>query len=117
MNTKAKKTYDILNGPNRDLLFDACKYAYDKDVKVQVEFTIATGYTAPKESGKAAYVPMDVADFRIHTIGHEDGSGKSLLLKGFCKANTIPFGRGNYRAYVFDMYYDVRDRKGWIALA
>ena len=113
MNTKAKK-YDVIDGPNRDTLFDACKYSYDKNMRIQVGFTIAAAYTTSKKSGKAAYIPMDATDFRICSIGHEDGSGKSLIIQGYCKADVRPFGTGVYRTYKFDMYYHTGDRRGFV---
>ena len=37
MNTKKEKYYDIVAGPNKDALFDACKYAFSKTARLEVE--------------------------------------------------------------------------------
>ena len=40
MNTKTEtkeRLYEIANGPSKDTLFDACKYAYSKNAKVTIE--------------------------------------------------------------------------------
>lgn len=109
--------YDIVNGPNKDTLFDACKYAYAKNSDITVDFAVAAGYTAPVSSHQAAYIPMSVIDIRICGIEHEDGSGESFNLKGYCSANLSSSGeRGAvYKSYGFVAYYNTKKRKGWIS--
>ena len=42
MNTNQKeKYYDIVNGPNKDALFDACKYACVKGANIPISFDVA----------------------------------------------------------------------------
>ena len=93
MDTKKRRQFEIIDGPNKDTLFDACKYAYIKNGStIATEFTVALGYTMPKNHPAAACVPMSITDITIVGIEHEDGSGKSLNLKGYCKADLNSFG-------------------------
>lgn len=118
MDTKNEKCYDIVAGPNRDALFDACKYASNKNVSFVVKFSIAVGYTAPKDDSGCAYIPMDIKDIKILGIDHEDGSGHSFNLHGYCMADPESFGRPNksYKQYKFKAYYNAKKREGRITL-
>ena len=113
MNTN-KKTYEIVSGPSKDMLFDACKYAYSRIAKVDINFAIAVGYTTPPGSPGCAYIPMTIDAIRVCSIEHEDGSGESFNLYGFCKANLS--GRmDNLEPYGFEAYYNTKTRKGTIS--
>ncbi|MBR3180047.1 hypothetical protein IKF57_00735 [Candidatus Saccharibacteria bacterium] len=116
MNTKKKKFYDIVGGPNRDAIFDACKYAKDKNVVFPLEFKVSTGYTGHPDEPEAAYVLMKAKNFSIYSIEHEDGSGQSFNLKGhleievYLEHHTVPSWRPRY----FEAYYNTKTRKGHI---
>ena len=115
MNTK--KTYDIITGPSKDALFDACKYAYNKYVRYHIGLTIAIGYTLPKDNPGSAYITMTITDIILAGIEHEDGSGENLNLHGYCKADLNSFeatSTKNYKSYRFKAYYNCKNRKGWI---
>ena len=115
MNTK-EQNFDIMGGPSKDTLFDACKYAYSKTTKMIIEFDVASGYTQPPESKNCAYVKMQMADIKIAGIEHEDGSGDSFNLRGYCRANINPFGEVvSGRPYEFRAYYNTKTRKGHIS--
>ena len=116
MDTKKSRCFDIVAGPNKDTLFDACKYAYSKTSKVLVNFTVAIGYTTPKSNPGCAYVAMAITDIKVIGIEHEDGSGESFILRGYCKANLSSFGGLNvtYKPYTFKAYYNAKSRKGSI---
>ena len=118
MNTNDERYFDVVNGPNKDALFDACKYACGKGGKVDVNFDVAIAYTMPKNDPGCAYVPMAITDFRIIGIEHEDGSGVSFNLHGYCKADLYSFfGKdgATYKPYRFKMYYNSKSREGSIA--
>ena len=117
MNTKKPDHYDIIDGPNKDVLFDACKYAYSKNVDINVDLKVAAGYTAPIGSHQSAYIPMSIIDIKISGIEHEDGSGESFNLKGYCSANLSSSGEAGaiYKQYNFIAYYNTKRRKGWIS--
>ena len=115
MNTNEKRDYEIVGGPNRDVLFDACKYAYDKYVRFSVSFTVAIGYTMPKSDPRAAYVPMEVSDFKICGIEHEAGSGESFNLKGYCRAKLDLTSES--RTYNFKAWYNTKTREGTISFS
>ena len=116
MNTEKKKYYEIVAGPNKDALFDACKYACSKTARVGIEFVIPIGYTMPKDNPGCAYIAMAITDVRIIGIEHEDGSGESFNLHGYCKCDLKSFGRKNvcYRPYRFKAYYNAKNRRGHI---
>ena len=120
MNTKRieikERHYEIVNGPNKDALFDACKYACSKTAKLTVEFAVAIGYTMPKNDPGCAYIEMPITGIRIYGIEHEDGSGESFNLHGYCKADLNYLGGNNmtYKSYRFKAYYNSKNRKGCI---
>ena len=120
MNTKKteikEKYYDIVSGPNKDALFDACKYACSKTAKLTVDFAVAIGYTMPKNDPGCAYIAMAITDIKIYGIEHEDGSGESFNLHGYCKADLNSLGGNNvtYKSYRFKAYYNSKNRKGCV---
>ena len=120
MNTKKTETkeryYDIVAGPNKDALFDVCKYACSKTAKLTVDFTVAIGYTMPKNDPGCCYFAMAITDIKISGIRHEDGSGESFILDGYCKADLNPLGENNvaYKSYRFKAYYNSKNREGRI---
>ena len=122
MNTKKTETkekyYDIVAGPNKDALFDVCKYVCSKTAKLTVNFTVAIGYTMPKNDPGCAYIAMAITDIMIYGIEHEDGSGESFNLHGYCKADLNSLGGNNvtYKSYRFKAYYNSKNRKGCITL-
>lgn len=117
MNTKKteEKYYEIVAGPNKDALFDVCKYACNKAAKLTVDFAVAIGYTMPKNNPGCAYIPMAITDIIIYGIEHEDGSGESFNLHGYCKADLNSLGGNNVKPYRFKSYYNSKTRKGCIA--
>lgn len=90
-----KRGFNIIAGPGRDLLFDACKYAYDKKANIEVRFTVESN------------CGMALSDVKISSISHEDGSGESFNLEGFC---WIMAGRCSH----FKAYYNTKNRTGYI---
>ena len=117
MNTKKNsRSFDILNGPSKDLLFDACKYAHSKEVRINVDLTVAFGYTMPKNEAGAAYMRMAVSEIMIVGIEHENGSGDSLIVTGYCHADLDSM-KGKLKPYQFRAYYNSKTRKGNIQFA
>lgn len=141
MSTNEKKewTFDIVGGPSRDRIFDACKYAYDdgEDGCIPIKFKVALDI-AKGPCDITDVIPLYMSDFKVNEIGHEDGSGHSFNLGGYCKAD-LGFDIGNnydayyirtgyhkggrlphpeirkyLRNYYFRIYYSSKSRKGWI---
>ncbi len=94
MNTNEK--FNIKNGPSKHVLIDAFKYAYDPAGIINLDFKV--------EISKGEYAKLD--DFNIIAISHEDGSGESFNLSGWCRIN------GSY--YSFTAYYSTKHREGVI---
>lgn len=86
--------YKITNGPSKDRLFDACKYAGNNADKIEVAFAIEQPATG-KSVALSAF---------IRGIEHEDGSGESFIISGALKTKT-----GNRR---FKAYYSSKRRQG-----
>ena len=117
MNTKEKKSFFIHKGPNRDMLFDACKYARNEEVVIPLQFSIGIGYTQPVSDPGCAYVPMAVKDFRIFGIQHEGRSDiDKLKLCGICEADLLNCMELHpvYAQYWFEATYDTKCREGVI---
>ena len=112
------RCYNIVGGPNKDTIFDACKYAYSKSSHIDVYFSVVTGYTAPPETPGCAHVLMDLSDIVIAGVEHEDGTGDKLNLHGYCNVNENGFlnttGCLARCPYKFTAYYNTRERKGTI---
>ena len=113
MNTNiSEKTCNIISGPNKDLLFDACKYAYDKVTKVTVGFTVTINLTS-KTNFSNPYITIPVGNVVITGISHEDGSGEKFILDGHCMAN-LEISKPDLRRCHFKAYYNSKSRNGWI---
>ena len=105
-NQKKEKYYDIVNGPNKDSLFDSCKYICIKGASIPINFNVALGYSMPKNNPECAYFPMNLSDFKIMGIENEDGSGESFNIHGYVKKDGTPFH--------FKAYYSTKHRNGTI---
>ena len=111
-----EKDYAIVNGPGKDRLFDACKYACTK-LKLNVDFKVALDHTRVDDIPSWGYIPMSIKDFRITGIEHGDDSGEKFNLRGSCKADIDAIGpEAKYKSYKFKAFYDTRYRKGIITL-
>ena len=109
--------FKIENGPNSDVLFDACKYAHRKAAKVDVDFLIASDCTE-RERG-CVMIPMEIDDVVIRGIQHEDWSGEKLILYGYCYTNfgTGACGCDRMRHLAFEARYHARTHKGSITFS
>ena len=123
MNTTSKSAtncYSIINGPSKSVLFDSCQYAYSKDVKVHINFAIPQGYSSHSNDAIKLYLPMQITDIVITGIQHEDGSGESFNLEGYCKVDIDYHIRNDgvcrYQYRRFTAYYNSKSRKGTITL-
>lgn len=96
MNTE--RDYAIVNGPSKHVLIDCFKYSYDPVGEINLDFKIeiCKGLT---------YLVLN--NFHIITIQHEDGSGESFNLSGWCEEHG--------RDYEFKAYYNTRRREGVIS--
>ncbi len=117
MNTK-EKLYQIEDGPSRDRLIDAFKYAYDKRGRIEIHFDVAIGYTGLREDPKTVYISADMDRLRILRLEHEDGSGRSFNIYGTCRANLTRLDgfatKMDMETYRFVAYYNAANRKGTI---
>lgn len=114
MNTN-ERSFEIMGGPSRDTLFDACKYAYSEAV-IPLEFSIAIGYTAPPSSGKALCMTRKVSNIRISSIEHEDGSGDKFNLHGYYNPGILTKASSEIQFKEFHAFYDVKQRRGLMTL-
>ena len=106
--------YLIFGGPNRDTLFDACKYAYDKDAVIPIFFAVAESYTAPLNGPICVYTALEMDVTSICGISHEDGSGVKLIVDGYCIAKFSNSLNGRTTCS-FRAYYNARTRDGQIS--
>ena len=113
MSTVKDRRYSIVGGPNRDTLFDNCKYSCQGNSRVGVGFSIP--FDIPSDSGPQIYTYMLVKDLKIRGIEHENGSGESFNLWGFCQADLYDIGV--FEEYRFKAYYNSRKRQGWISFS
>lgn len=122
-NINGEKIFEISGGPNRDMLVDAFKYTYDHAAHVKVTFQVPFTYGVPLHETpfgeKPQYYPMRLSDVRITSLEHEDGSGHSFNIHGYCRADLNPFRADNpvLSSYRFKAYYHAQSRKGWITFS
>lgn len=92
-------TYKIIDGPRAELIWDHTKHSMNKDVKIPVIFMtdhkLAT--VGPVENG-----PWVTLSPTIIGVSHEDGSGVSLIIKGYIGGKS------------FTGHYNARSRRGII---
>lgn len=114
-NQKAIRTYAIADGPSADRLFDACKYAYDTKAKVPIRFSIVLGYTMPKYHPNCATICAHSCELLLKSIEHEDGSGNTFNIGGYCKGfKEGPLDSPKYVNCGIKIYYDSKTRTGTI---
>ena len=112
--------YEIFSGPSKSALFDACMYAYSKDAKIAVNFGISQGYSNHGDDAIKLHLMMQITDTVITGIQHEDGSGESFNLEGYCKVDIDYHIRNDgvcrYQYRRFTAYYNSKSRKGTFTL-
>ena len=116
MNINGK--FDIVYGPNKDALFDACKYAHNKETKIGIYFTIAEAgiVSLLKKDLGCTYKATTVSDIKIYMIGYED-DWDCFNMYGYCKVNLdyIENPNADCKSYHFEASYNARLRKGQIS--
>lgn len=118
MNTNAnEKSYEIVNGPSRSDLFASCERSYDAGTRINLEFSVSVGRTMPKDHPGCADVLMGITDVKIAGIEHEDGSGNSFNLHGYCRANLDSYVGAVLKPYRFRAYFNTKTRKGYISFS
>ena len=116
MSTEITKSFDIKNGPNRDALIDAFKYAYDEGSHIALDFGIALIYLTDSKSG-LAWAPMKIKNIRLSSIEHDCCLGHSFNLEGTCEADLCIRRYDEevlYKVYRFKAFYDTKSRIGFI---
>ena len=99
------KKYNIVNGPNKDQIFEACKHTYDK---VPIDLVISFGIVPPEN----AYYVAKTENTRFSKIEYEDGSGEKLNLAGYCEIQ-LPGDRITSRE--FEAFYNAKTHEGQIS--
>ncbi len=118
MDTNNKNMWKIVNGPNRDRLFDAVKYAYDEDVKVPLNFQVVYGTTMSVTHPGCANIYLRLKDVKVISIQHECGSGYSFNIEGYLKTrldNPCEILETEMNDYKFTAYYDADVREGFMS--
>ena len=110
-----QRNFKITSGPDRDELFTACKYAYEKGVVFPLQFVITHYTRATDDEGKKNVVPKLVTDIRVVGIEHDSGNGQTFRLHGYCKVDIRPL-ESNDRLYEFRAQYNAQSRSGTITI-
>lgn len=103
-------TYKISNGPNRDVIIDAFKYAYE--TKIPLKFTITKFHPELLDHPEYVVYELETKNIRITSIEHESGTGYHLNLAGFIDAKTD----NDWHPFRFEAFYNANTRKGHIKL-
>ena len=98
-------TLPIVDGPNRDRLIDAFKYAYDQAATVVVSFTVLA------RSVNGLLIMEEIKNATITAIQYNNSS-ECFIVFGFMP-NTYNVGVPNLRLQ-FKAFYNTKDRKGTI---
>ena len=100
MNTNSTLKEVVVNftdGPSRDRLVDAFKYAMDDDARVSVSFWSKSG---------------ERIDIVPSMLEHEDGSGQSFNGHGYVHVDMIS-GHKVANKYVY-FYFQTKSRQGYV---
>ncbi len=110
MNTRENIHYTIEAGPSKAMVFDAFKYACDKNTRINLDFSVALAYTS------STYMKMGTKNWCIYALRYEDGSGDRFIIEGSCQADIHrPANEAtDYKTYRFKMYYDAQKRGGHV---
>ncbi|MBQ1387762.1 hypothetical protein IIY68_03170 [Candidatus Saccharibacteria bacterium] len=114
--SKKVATYEIVGGPSTDRLFDALRYAYDKDVKIPINFGIVIGLSRPKNDPGCCSIGAHSCGLRLTSIQHEDGSGCSFNIGGYSDTGLKkgPYSEPLYVGHKVKIYYNSKSREGHI---
>lgn len=89
--------YKIIDGPRAELIWDHAKHSMDQEVSIPVRFVTDRVHAIVDYSGT---MPRIVLSPTVIKVGHEDGSGQSLILKGHIGGKP------------FTGWYNARTRRG-----
>ncbi|MEO8691284.1 MAG: hypothetical protein ABI397_00700 [Candidatus Saccharimonas sp.] len=95
---------EIKDGPNREALFDALKYAYDKNNRHRVAFKGGYFSNGGSQVSTRASVEMIITGLK-----HDDGSGNSFTLEGYA-TNWPQF------PHIIKFYFNTGNRTGMLRL-
>ena len=111
-NKVSGRFFDIVGGPGKDALFDACKYADDKRASIKIYFSVLIGHTGLPDAYGSAYVLMDISDVIIRGIVHDDEVGEVFTVYGACRiGNGVTSSKDDYQ---FIAQYEPKIRRGEI---
>ena len=103
--------FDILNGPSRGQIFDACQYGCDKNSHINLDFSVMEGYSdSPSNPGALTFL-FKIEDLAVTGIKHEDESGHNFIIEGFCKIDLSHRKWGMTRNH-FKAFYNTKTRTG-----
>lgn len=102
-------SFDITDGPSRDRLIDAFKYAYDVATQLDIEFTIVRDHSRLQDNPGYVAVPMKAKEVVVNTIQHENGTSNDFNIKGWCRVEDT--------GVEFRAYYNARTRTGTITIS
>ena len=92
-----RDTLIIEDGPDREMLIDAFKYAYDEEANSSINFILV---------GNSSFKDYD--HIKISGLDHEKGDGHSFIIRGY-----IYLRQGSSsESRQFIACYDTRTRKG-----
>ena len=110
-----KRHFDIITGPNKDRLFDACRY-YNEEASIPIHFSIAVGYDKPRYDPRCTYIEMYIKNVKIRGIENDSNSKEEFIIKGDCEADLNSFGDNpKYQPKTFSALYNAKSRKGFIS--
>lgn len=105
-----KVSYSIIDGPDARSLFDACRFVYTKNVYYDVYFKITEYYNEALDGTSCEKKPLLASDFHIVGIEHDNGTGESFRIKGYCNVTENDITEN----YAFVSYYNTQSKKGII---
>ena len=86
---------------------------FSKQAHVPVAFGVVKDCVAPRDDPSHTCTMLATKDFRILSLQHEDGSGYSFNIEGYCKARPQG-GKNSLTEHRYTMYYNAKTRKGTI---
>lgn len=115
MDKISDEAFYILDGPSRSTLFEECKNAHDGGPPDDTRSIFVVSTKKELRGKKGRHLQISTCGFCVTGIKHSDGSGRSFIVRGTCKAGfTWGHEDVEYHVYSFRAVYNTTEKNGVI---
>ena len=108
--------YNIVEGPDCEALFEACRWVLEPEMKKEVVFRVQLERAVSYDATKIRVDDVPICDWRVLGINHVADSKDVLLIEGDCMADLrfMTHQNPSYRRQRFRAQYDTKLFRGMI---